>query len=64
MNRMIMMTVAALALVTALTGCCMFGGEKNCCKCGKAQPGHGANASMSMGIGTSGVSGDVGASMH
>lgn len=75
MNRMIMMAVAALALITALTGCCMFGKKDCCCKsdcgkpaceckCDKAQTGHGANASMSMGIGTHGVSGDVGASMH
>ncbi len=73
MNRVIIMAVAAIALVGALTGCCMFGKKDCCCKsdcektaceCKSTNAGHGANASMSVGVGTHGVTGDMGASMH
>ena len=70
-TQAVKVALTAGALTAALTGCCMFGSDKDCCgKCGAAcccaakdccksecdgMKKHGVNTSMTLGIGTDGI---------
>ena len=70
-TKSVKVAVTAGALAAALTGCCMFGSDKECCcpakgcccpvkECCKSEcdgmKKHGINTSMTLGVGTDGIS--------
>ena len=70
MIKSVKVAVTAGALAAALTGCCMFGSDKDCCdrkccscccakECCKSEcdgmKKHGVNTSMTLGVGTDGI---------
>ncbi len=55
-NEAIKVTLAAGALAAALSGCCLFGSGKDCCRkeCDGANK-QGVNTSMTLGVGSDGI---------